>query len=111
MSFRQPKSHRDAEQRAWQAWLSRHEPALKAAGLPPSVTLSESHWTDFLQNGYLEWHPESQDGFVFDQLSRDQMSRLLAVLEASPEYAAQPMSGWLRYRLGQGSALVPWKRP
>jgi hypothetical protein len=104
MSFRQPKSHRDAEQRAWQAWLARHEPAIKATGLPPSVTLSESHWTDFLQNGYLEWHPESQDGFVFDQLSRDQMSRLLAVLEASPEYAAEPMSGWLRYRLGQPAA-------
>src|SRR3954467_5490926 len=104
MSFRQPKSHRDAEQRAWLAWLSRHEQALKTAGLPPSVTLSESHWSDFLQNGYLEWHPESQDGFVFDQLSRDQMSRLLAVLEASPEYVSEPMSGWLRHRLGQPAA-------
>lgn len=104
MSFRPPKSHRDAEQRAWHAWLSRHERAIKAAGLPPSVTLSESHWTDFLQNGYLEWHPESQDGFAFDQLSRDQMSGLLAVLDASPEYVSEPMSGWLRYRLGQPDA-------
>ena len=104
MSFRQPKSHRDAEQRAWRAWLSRQEPALKAAGLPPSVTLSESNWTDFLQNGYLEWHPESRDGFVFDQLSRDKMRQLLAVLEASPAYAAEPMSGWLRHRLGQAAA-------
>jgi hypothetical protein len=68
------------------------------------VTLSESHWTDFLQNGYLEWHPESRDGFVFDQLSCDQMSRLLAVLEVSPEYGAEPMSGWLRYRLSQPAA-------
>ena len=66
--------------------------------------MSESHWTDFLQNGYLEWHPESQDGFVFDQSSRDQMSRLLEVLEASPEYRAEPMSGWLRHRLGQAAA-------
>jgi hypothetical protein len=104
MSFRQPKSHRDAEQRTWQVWLSRHESALRAAGLPPSVILSESHWTDFLQNGYLELHPESHDGFAFDQLSRDQMSRLLAVLEASPESLAEPMSGWLRYRLGQPAA-------
>ena len=104
MSFRQPKSHQDADQRAWRSWLSRHEPALKAIGLSPSVTLSERHWTDFLQNGYLEWHPGSQDGFVFDQLSRDQMSRLLAVLESSPEFFAEPMSGWLRYRLGQPAA-------
>src|SRR4051812_336904 len=97
MSFRQPQSHQDAEQRAWHAWLSRHERALKGAGFPPSVTLSESHSTDFLQNGYLEWHPKSQDDFVFDQLSRDQMSDLLAVLDASPEYVSESMSGWLRY--------------
>ena len=69
MSFRQPKSHRHAQERVWREWLSRHEPALKAIGLPPSVTLTEDHWTDFLQNGYLEWHPESYDRFTFSQLS------------------------------------------
>ncbi len=100
MSFRQPKSHRDADQRTWQAWLSRNEQALKAIDLPPSVTLSEDHWTDFLQNGYLEWHPEASDGFEFSQLSLEQLSGLLAVIEASPEYASQPMAGWLRHRLG-----------
>jgi hypothetical protein len=62
MSFRQPKSHRDAKERAWRAWLSHHEAALKSVGLSPSVTLSEEHWTDFLKNGYLEGHPESNDG-------------------------------------------------
>jgi hypothetical protein len=101
MSFRQPKSHRQAEHRAWQAWLAEHAPALKAIGLPPSLTLSQDHWTDFLQNGTLDWHPESSDGCAFDQLSLEQMSRLLATLEASPEYAAYPMAGWLRYRLGR----------
>ena|SRR5688500_7611210 len=104
MSFRQPKSRRHADDRAWQAWLARHEAALKAIGLPPGVTLSEGHWTDFLQNGYLEWHPESWDGFYFARLSAAQMAGLLAVLEASPEYVGLPMAGWLRYRLGRGRA-------
>jgi hypothetical protein len=104
MSFRQPKSHRHDHDRAWRAWLSRYESALKAVGLPPSLTLNEDHWTDFLQNGYLEWHPESNDGYVFDQMSAQQMSQLLAVLEASPEYVAQPMVGWLRCRLGRAAA-------
>jgi hypothetical protein len=74
---------------------------LTATGLPPSVMLSEDHWTDFLQNGYLECHPESYDGFTFDKLSSGQMSELLAVLEASPQYLSEPMVGWLRYRLGR----------
>lgn len=104
MSFRQRKSHRHSDDRAWRAWVSRHEAALKSVGLPPSVTLSEGHWSDFLQNGYLEWHPESNDGFVFDQLSAQQMSKLLTVLEASPEYMAEPMTGWLRRRLGGATA-------
>lgn len=100
MSFRQPKSHRHADDRAWRAWLARHEPALRAAGLPPGVTLSEAHWLDFLENGSLDWHREDYDGFQFDQLTADQMARLLAILEASPEYARKPMAGWLRHRLG-----------
>jgi hypothetical protein len=105
MSFRQPKSHRHAEDRAWRAWLSRHRPALKAIGLPPSVTLSEDHWTDFLQNGCIEWrHPEASDGFNFGQLSAEQMSSLLAVLEASPQYLSQPIVGWLRHRLDRVAA-------
>lgn len=104
MTFRQPKSHLDAEQRAWQAWLSRHEPALKAIGLPPSVVQSKEHWTDFLQNGYLEWHPESYDGFDFGHLSSEQMSDLLAVLQTSPEYVAEPITRWLRYRLNRAAA-------
>ena len=79
--------------------------ALKAIGLPPGVTLSEDHWTDFLENGCIEFrHPEANDGFFFGQLSAGQMSRLLAVLEASPQYASRPMVGWLRYRLGPATA-------
>lgn len=105
MSFRQPKSDRHVQDRAWREWLSRHGPALKAIGLPPGVTLSEDHWTDFLDNGCVEWrHPEANDGFFFGQLSAGQMSRLLAVLEASPQYASRPMVGWLRHRLGRATA-------
>ena len=99
MSFRQPKSNRHDEQRAWQAWLSENKFALNSLQLPPSVTLSESHWIDFLQNGHMDWHPESDDGFFFHQLTKEQMSGLLALLEASPEYNSQPMVGWLRHRL------------
>ncbi|HEY2584435.1 MAG TPA: hypothetical protein VGI81_01575 [Tepidisphaeraceae bacterium] len=44
------------------------------------------------------------DGFTFDQLSPDQMLALLAVLEASPEYVGEPMTGWLRHRLGRAAA-------
>lgn len=99
MAFRKPKSDRRAQNRAWQTWLSHYEAALRAIGLPPSVMLDEEHWTDFLQNGYLEWHPESRDGFAFEQLSLDQMATLLAVLEASDEYASEPMVAWLRHRV------------
>lgn len=99
MSFRQSKSHRAADQRKWLEWLAFHNTTLKAIQLPPSVTLSREHWTDFLQNGYLEWHPESHDGFVFEQLSLAQMSGLLAVLETSSEYDTLPIVGWLRQRV------------
>ena len=101
MSFRRPKSNRHAEDRAWRDWLSRNNDRLKAVGLPSSVTLSQSHWYDFLQNGHPHWHPESDSGFEFSQLSAEQMRGLLALLEASPEYATQPMVGWLRIRLGR----------
>ena len=99
MSFRQPKSHRHVDDRAWRAWLARHEAELKAAGLPPGVMLSHAHWIDFLQNGCLERHSDADDGFVFDQLSAEQMSRLLALLEASPDSLSQPMVHSLRQRL------------
>lgn len=99
MSFRQPKSDRHARDRAWQSWLSRHQAALREVGLSPSVILSEDHWTDFLQNGYLERHPESNDGFAFDQMTPGQMLALLRVLEASPQYALSPLVRWLRHRV------------
>jgi hypothetical protein len=99
MSFRRPKSNRHAEDRAWREWLSRNDGRLKATGVPSSVTLSESHWHDFLQNGHLHWHPESNSGFAFTRLSAEQMRGLLALLAASPEYATAPLAGWLRVRL------------
>lgn len=96
MSFRQRK----VDDRAWREWLWRNAATLKAIDLPPELTLSSAHWIDFLQNGYLERHPESNAGFALDRLSVEQMRGLLAVLDASPEFAAEPISGWLRRRLG-----------
>lgn len=69
MSFRRSKSTRHAEHREWRRWLAPYESTLRDVGLPPGVTMSEAHWIDFVQNGYLERHPESNDGFMFDQLS------------------------------------------
>jgi hypothetical protein len=104
MSFRQPKSARDAKDRAWRQWLFRNEAKLKLVRLAPAVTMSEAHWVDFLQNGYLEWYPESHDGFTFDQLSTQQMAELLAVLDNSPDYSNEPMVGWLRHRLSRADS-------
>lgn len=104
MSFRQAKSHRHADDRAWREWLSLHGPALKALAIPPGLTLSEAHWIDFLQNGYLERHPDSYDGFTLDGLTVEQSRGLLAVLESSPAYVEQPMVEWLRYRLRDDAA-------
>jgi hypothetical protein len=105
MSFRQPKSNRAAEDHAWREWLRANEPALKRAGLPPSVMMSAAHWYDFVQNGHLEWH--QSDGFSFGELSSEQMAILLDVLElslkAAPEYTG-PMIGWLRVRLSRPAA-------
>lgn len=99
MSFRKPKSEEGNVHRAWDAWLATHASALKAINLPPSLTLSFDHWVDFLQNGHLEMHPEASDGFSFEQLSREQMEGLLKILKATPEFAAEPLVGWLRQRL------------
>jgi hypothetical protein len=98
MSFRRPKSQQHVVDREWRTWLLQHERELRDIGLPAGVLLTADHWYDFLQNGYLEWHPDSYDGFDFKQLTNDQMGRLLAVLEASPQYVSQPMVGWLRHR-------------
>lgn len=107
MSFRKPKSYGAVDHREWSEWLAFHYTALKAIQLPPSLTLSKEHWKDFLQNGYLEWHPESNDGFEFDQLSLEQMAGLLGVLEKSPEFASEPMVSWLRNRVGSTRLITP----
>lgn len=100
MAFRQPKSRRDVADRQWRQWLAAHAAALTEAGLPPGVTLSESHWNDFLANGYMELHPEADDGFWFGDLTPRQMAALLAVLKSTPAYVGVAMAGWLQHRLG-----------
>jgi hypothetical protein len=104
MSFRQSKSTRHCEGRSWREWLVRNEKLLRACGLPPELTLSRAHWEDFLENQYLEHYPESNAGFMFDDLSQEQMGRLLALLESCPEYVGRAMVSWLRVRLGRAAA-------
>jgi hypothetical protein len=101
MSFRQQKSEHHRDSRSWEAWLAKRARSLKAINLPPSVTLSRAHWVDFIQSGYFEMHPEANDEFSFHQLSREQMSGLLKVLEASPEFASEPLVRWLRQRIAK----------
>jgi len=98
MSFRRKKDNRLAEQRKWREWLAANEAALLEAGLSNEVLISQDHWTDFLQNGYLEWHPESSSGFTFDQLTSEQMKKLLKVLQQSHDYPGEGMAGWIRTR-------------
>jgi hypothetical protein len=101
MSFRNPRNNKRNVQRAWDAWLAHNANALKAIDLPPALTLSFEHWVDFLQNGYLEMHPEANDGFSFEQMSREHMERLLKILGASPQFAGEPLVAWLRQRLSR----------
>jgi hypothetical protein len=81
MSFRQAKS-RDRDRRdAWQEWIDLHRAELQAIGLPPEVYLSADHWDDFLQNGYLELHPQDCTGFSFQKLSPASAGALRRFLE------------------------------
>jgi hypothetical protein len=105
MSFRRPKLNRPKEDRRWRDWLSQNAGALRAAGLPPEVTASADHWKDFLDNGHLHWHPESDAGFSFDQLTPDEMRRLLAVLDVSADFRGSALAGWLRHRLGRPGSV------
>ena len=96
------KIGRQRRQQAWLKWIDHNRNTLQSIGLSPEVYLDIEHWEDFLQNGYVEWHPESYTGFDFTQLSRDRMRRFLDYLEANddfhPDYC--PMIRWLRVRLG-----------
>jgi hypothetical protein len=86
MGFRQAKSRAHEEREAWAGWISLHRSALRAIGLPAEVYLSADHWADFLENGYLEWHPQDRTGFTFDRLSPASAGALRRFLEG--EYAS-----------------------
>jgi hypothetical protein len=107
MGYRAPKGHNHQIQKIWRAWLASNAMALKQISLPSELTATRDHWIDFLQNGHLHWHPESNAGFGLNQMSREQMSGLLALLEASTEFSGQPIVGYLRHRL----ALARDERP
>lgn len=104
MSFRRAKSRGHEDREAWSEWLDRVRTQLRAIGLPPEVYLSAAHWNDFLQNGYLEWHPQDTAGFLFDHLSAASAGALRRFLEG--QYGAEarcpPLLEWLRVRHQQG---------
>jgi hypothetical protein len=104
MGFRRAKSRAHEDRETWGEWIDLHRRALGAIGLPPEVYLSADHWSDFLENGYLEWHPQDRTGFTFDDLpsaSAGALWRLLEV-EYGGEERCPPLLGWLRVRRQEG---------
>jgi hypothetical protein len=105
MAFRRHKSNEHHRRQAWSEWVARHRETLRAVGLPPEIYLSEAHWLDFMQNGYLELHPEDRTSFEFADLSPASAGALRRFLEQEYGSAAQPppLLGWLRVRHQGGS--------
>lgn len=104
MGFRRPKSREHERQKAWGEWVERARPILRSIGLPAEVLLSESHWEDFLENGYLEWHPQDYTGFGFNELpplAADELRRFLE-LEYGENEPVPTLLGWLRVRYQEG---------
>jgi hypothetical protein len=104
MGFRQPKSRAHEDRVGWAEWISIYRSALRLIGLPPEVYLSAEHWTDFLENGYLEWHPQDRTDFTFDRLSPASAGALRRFLEGQYGGAERcpPLLGWLRVRHQEG---------
>jgi hypothetical protein len=100
VAFRRSKTDTYRRSHAWHEWIDRHRGELAAIGLSPEVYLDESHWLDFLQNGYLEWHPSS--GFEFGDLSAEQLAALHRFLEREFGEAERlpPLLCALRVRCG-----------
>jgi hypothetical protein len=100
MSFRRPKSDEHRRQAEWANWIAEQRDTLLAMGVSPEVFLSVSHWEDFLENGYLEWHPQDSSGFDFDQLSpasAGALRRFLALHYGNAD-RCPPLLAWLRAR-------------
>jgi hypothetical protein len=104
MSFRRAKSRDHGKREVWAEWIARYRQDFQAIGLPPEVYLSAAHWQDFLENGYLEWHPQDSAGFVFDHLSPASAGALRRFLEGQYEEAHRcpPLLEWLRVRHREG---------
>ena len=100
VAFRRAKADAHRRSRAWHEWIGLHRAELTAMGLPPEVYLDESHWSEFLENGYLEWHQSS--GFEFGDLSAGRLAALHRFLErefGEAEYPP-PLLRWVRVRCG-----------
>jgi hypothetical protein len=104
MGFRRAKSQQHKKRSVWAEWIARYRPDLQAMGLSPEVYLSPEHWNDFLENGYLEWHPPDSASFMFDQLSPASAGALRRFLETHYGEATRcpPLLEWLRNRHQQG---------
>jgi hypothetical protein len=102
MGFRRPKTNAHHRSQKWHTWINRVRAELLAIGLPAEVYLDEDHWSDFLENGYLEWHESS--GFEFGHLSMGQLAALHRFLEREYGQADRcpPLLGWVRVRCGAG---------
>jgi hypothetical protein len=104
MSFRNSKRNSARERHAWDSWIGLHRRTFVSLGLPAEVYLSADHWNDFLENGYLEWHPEESTGFSFDQLPPALAGALRRFLEEQygEEKRCPPLLQWLRVRHAMG---------
>jgi hypothetical protein len=104
MGLRQAKSQDHEKKEAWPDWIALHRAELKAIGLSPELFISAAHLADFLENGYLEWHPQDSTGFVFDSLPPPSAGALRRFLERQYGDAGRcpPLLGWLRVRHERG---------
>jgi hypothetical protein len=100
VAFRRAKSDAHHRSQVWQRWTTRHRAELAAIGLPPEVYLDESHWSDFLENGQLDWHESS--GFEFADLTAGQLAALHRFLERELGATERPppLLRWVRARCG-----------
>lgn len=99
--------------RAREEWLEAHRQELREIGCEPEVLLSWAHWADFIENGWLEHHPNDRTSFQFDDLSLEQSRELLAFLRRHfPSHQLDvdrvSLVGWLTVRL---ESDPPWEDP